>query len=517
MANIVVCCDGTWNTPDDLDAGVAAPTNVVKIYNALAEKDGEEIPQKKYYHPGVGTDGGWWNKVAGGGAGDGLDQHIKGAYHWLARNYRPEDKIFLFGFSRGAFTVRSLGGMIAKCGLLDLSDPTIGADEAWLEVDKIFLAYRNSDDSAKSLKLYNRADKSKSSAGTTPIHFIGVWDTVGALGIPDDMALLNLLDRVKDHSFHDTNLSKHVLHARHALAMDERRATFTPTFWTNLDQHPDAKQIWFPGVHSDVGGGYGIVGLSNGALLWMIEEASAVDIGLAFRPKAVQQVVPDILGMLHDSVTTVFKALKTIPRCVPNVADDAAADRFHPSARDRFKNPPIQQANFWPSRALAKGESITVDVFARERWNYAGVFLDGGCKFKFTANGQWRDASIKCGPGGTEDNNFQIGEVVQIAASGLGKVEQLYRKATGNEHADFWWTKRNEGLPWFALIGVVANGPGADSRGNPSPHREFLIGEKANLTLEAGKGGYLYAYANDAWQAYGNNTGSVSLTVTRVA
>ncbi|HLA21127.1 MAG TPA: DUF2235 domain-containing protein [Pseudolabrys sp.] len=515
MANIVVCSDGTWNTPDDLDAGVAAPTNVVKIYNALSPTDKAGDEQKKYYHPGVGTDGGWWNKVAGGGAGDGLDQHIKGAYHWLARNYRPKDKIFLFGFSRGAFTVRSLGGMIARCGLLDLSADTLTPDKIWDAVDLAFDCYRKRAVTPTLAKMafHNRTGKVPP-GGTTDIHFIGVWDTVGALGIPDDMALLNLLDNPKRHSFHDAALSKSVKHGRHAVAMDERRATFTPTFWTNVDGR-DVKQIWFPGVHSDVGGGYGRVGLSDGALAWMIDEATTT--GLEFRPGAIAQIVPDVLGMLHDSVTSVFKALKTNPRCVPNVADPAFAGRFHSSAIDRFKNPPIQQANFWPSRILAKNESVTVDVFAREHWNYGGVFLDGGGKYKFTATGQWRDASIKCGPDGTDDNNFQIGEVVQLAASALGTVESLYRKATGNQQADFWWTKRVEDKPWFALIGVIANGEGADGSGNPIPHTTFLIGQGHEFKVPADQGGYLYCFANDAWQAYGNNSGSVSLTVKRTA
>ncbi|MGZ9106339.1 MAG: phospholipase effector Tle1 domain-containing protein, partial [Rhodoplanes sp.] len=116
MANLVVCCDGTWNTPDDTDGGMPAPTNVRRLFNALADKDDSGTAQKKYYHPGVGTSGRWWKRIAGGGGGAGLADNVKSAYQWLAYNYRPGDNIFLFGFSRGAFTVRSLSGMIDCCG-----------------------------------------------------------------------------------------------------------------------------------------------------------------------------------------------------------------------------------------------------------------------------------------------------------------------------------------------------------------------------------------------------------------
>jgi hypothetical protein len=349
---------------------------------------------------------------------------------------------------------------------------------------------------------------------STKIHFIGVWDTVGALGIPADMAFLKLLDNIEDHSFHDTNLSANVLNARHAVAIDEHRQTFTPTFWTNVGNRPTVKQVWFPGCHSDVGGGYAQVGLSDGALKWMMDEAAAL--GLNFRPTANAQIKPDYHGVLHDSLTGVFTVLKSCPRDVPDLAEQPASSQFDKSALDRFADPPIQQANYWTTANLKMGESKTFDVFARERWNVTGLFLTTG-SYEFAASGQWLDASIKCGPDGTDDHNFQIGEVAQMAGSLLGKAETLFRTVTGNQQADFWWTKRVEEMAWFALVGVVANGVGADDKGNPLPHTTFLIGSTAKLDVTAAEAGYLYCFANDAWQAYGNNSGSVSLTVKRTA
>jgi uncharacterized protein (DUF2235 family) len=136
MRNLVVCCDGTWNTPDQRHDGVPVPTNVVRLYNAVAEQDGEGNLQLSYYHTGVGTEGSWWQRIAGGSFGEGLGKNIQSAYKWLGVNYLPGDRIFLFGFSRGAYTVRSLGGMIASCGLLDLSQ--VGHGEVW---DRVGTAY----------------------------------------------------------------------------------------------------------------------------------------------------------------------------------------------------------------------------------------------------------------------------------------------------------------------------------------------------------------------------------------
>jgi uncharacterized protein (DUF2235 family) len=519
MANLIVCSDGTWNTPDDMKNGVPTPTNVWKIHNALADLDATKTAQKKYYHPGVGTDGSWWNKLVGGGTGEGLNRNIKSAYHWLAKTYRRRDKIYLFGFSRGAYTVRCLGGMIVKCGLLDLSDPALTPVEAWERVDLAFKCYREKSKpnsftaDFEKLPFHNRANASDSPAGTTKIHFIGVWDTVGALGIPDDMALLNLIDNLKDHTFADAELSDSVLNARHAIAIDEQRQSFTPTFWTNTENRNTVKQVWFPGVHSDVGGGYAQVGLSDGALKWMVDEASKL--GLRFRPGVGAQLKPDSGGILHDSWSGIFKALKACPRNVPNLEGAAAKIQFHPSALRRFKNPPIQQGAYWRTVNLRVGASKEFDIFASQQWNATGLFLAEGGTYEMSASGEWLDSHIKCGPGGTNDGKFYVGEVAQMASSALGMAETLFRKATGNQQADFWWTKRIEDIPWFALVGVVANGSGADEQGNPKPHTTFKIGDSTKHTVKLGEAGYLYCFANDAWQAYRNNSGSVTLTVKR--
>ena len=256
MRNLVVCCDGTWNTPEQRDEGVPVPTNVVRLYNAVAERDAAGEEQLRYYHPGVGSEGNWWERLAGGSAGVGLTRNVLSAYRWLGTTYRDDgggDRLFLYGFSRGAYTVRSLAGMIGQCGLLDLTG--LDEREVWKRVERAFKeGYRKrraAADWAGDWHFHGGGP------GTTfPIHFIGVWDTVGALGIPDDLTLLNLLDDPKKYAFHATDLGDGVVHARHALALDEMRGSFSPTLWTDVAPSRDVKQVWFPGVHADVGGSY---------------------------------------------------------------------------------------------------------------------------------------------------------------------------------------------------------------------------------------------------------------------
>jgi hypothetical protein len=513
MANVIVCCDGTWNTADERDGGVPCPTNVAKISNALADADGQGIPQKKYYHSGVGADGSVLAKFAGGAVGDGLDKNIKSAYGWLCQSYHTGDNIYIFGFSRGAYTARYVAGMICSYGLADLSAPGLHDEEIWKIVDRVFDADKNRSkpNTLSDVKFFNTS-QGQSPEGTTPVYFLGVWDTVGALGIPSDMAVLSLLDSLKPHQFQNTKLSDKVRHARHAVAMDERRQSFTPTFWTDLDRHPDVKQIWFAGVHSDVGGGYVQTGLSDIALKWMIEEAAAE--GLNFRTNILHQLAPDPRGTLHDSCTGVFAALRTLPRCVPRVTDiQPEASAFHPSVVDRWSNPPIEQSPYWATNVLPPGGKITVDIFALPHWNETAVYLEKGVEYAFEAAGQWMDGSVKCDPSGPTDGQFQIGEIAQTAGSALGQAEKLYQKLSHNTQADFWWTKRVEAYNWFALVGVIANGFGTDADGNPTPHETFLIGKGASYVPKVS--GYLYCFANDAWQTYGNNRGSVSLTIQR--
>ncbi|MCB1832026.1 MAG: DUF2235 domain-containing protein, partial [Geminicoccaceae bacterium] len=479
MANICVFCDGTWQTDEDEENGVLTVSNVAKMRNSLAHEDTAGEAQKRYYHPGVGTGGGRLSRLIGGGFGVGLQDNVKSAYKWLSVTYEPGDRIHLFGFSRGAYTVRSLGGMISACGLLDLRG--MGDDDAgaWPRVDAVFETYRRRPVDAAILAdcRFHNCDASRNPAKTTPIHFLGVWDTVGALGIPNHLGFLNLLDDPGSYAFHDTELSDIVRHARHAMAIDEERESFTPTLWTGHGPGTDIRQVWFAGAHGDTGGGYplGESGLSDVALLWMIEEAQAC--GLSFNENKLRQIRADPLGPRHNPVTGVFKAMPTRPRSIPAVHDPQNRSKFHTSVLERRNNTPISDQDYFHSYSLEPNDKRTVSIYAREPWNATGLHVRKGERYRMSAIGEWIDGSIKCSARGTDDGDFYAGEMAQMAASVLGWGEQLFKRFSGNRTADFWYTKRVETSPWFALMGAIANGRGADPDGNPSPHQIFEIGD----------------------------------------
>jgi uncharacterized protein (DUF2235 family) len=270
---IVLCADGTWNTPHG-PAEMPNDTNVRKLFLLLNDNDA----QLKYYDSGVGTDGTPFEHFFGGTMGDGLFQKAQDGYAFLAYVWDPGDEIYLFGFSRGAYTARSLGGMIAGFGV-----PTRNLDNQ--TVRSIFNAYRTTGPATRAAM---KAQLAQQYAMTdVNLRMVGVWDTVGALGIPGQ--LFSDFDQAK-YGFLDTTLSSKVQSAYHAISLDERRAPFMPTLWTNADGSPRANdaqvtQVWFPGVHCDVGGSYAEEELSNITLRWMIDNATAC--GLEFDETAI--------------------------------------------------------------------------------------------------------------------------------------------------------------------------------------------------------------------------------------
>ena len=246
MKNLIICTDGTWNTPKQEDRGVPSATNVWKIYDAI---DDSAPNIEKYYDPGVGT-GGFLDKITGGVMGAGLNQNIIQAYQFLSAYYEGGDKIYAFGFSRGAFTIRSLIGLVGGYGIPKNSK----------DCETVFKCYR-----AKT-KCQIECQK------VEEIEFLGVWDTVGALGIP--IGLIRGILGNKKYEFYDTELNDKVKYAFHAIAIDEKRRPFEPTLWTNTEllEKTTVEQKWFAGVHCNIGGGYADTGLSDIALAWMVDK-----------------------------------------------------------------------------------------------------------------------------------------------------------------------------------------------------------------------------------------------------
>ena len=514
MKRLIVCCDGTWNNPEQEDNGISSSTNVVKIYNAIADQDANAVKQLKYYHPGVGgEDSGPIDSMLGGAIGLGISRHIRSAYHWLGSNYEEGDEIYLFGFSRGAFTARSLGGMLSQ-GLLDLH--YITSDMSWARVKKAYNeGYRvegaTLDDWAESdWTFFNQK-------GKTTIHFIGVWETVGALGVPDDLEIFNYFDNKKKWEFHNTSLDSNVKHARHAMALDEIRSSFCVARWENAAQHDDAIELWFPGVHSDIGGGYTECDLSNGALKWMMSESGQV--GLGFRDNIEQTIKDDPLGVMHNSHKGIFAKLRSRPRNIPAVISKNH-HQFHESSIKRQKASPIGYPLYHPTQILDIRESVTVDVYADTRWNVTNIYLPKDHTFTFSAAGKWKDSKDVCDWRGTEDGILTVGDLARASSSFLGKFEKMFEKLAKNQSMDFLGTKRVENLNWFTMIGAIANDTGVagavNNDGSPVPHEYIDLSEHHTIPLTITNPGYLYCFPNDVWSLYGNNHGSVQLTITRV-
>lgn len=490
--NLVVCCDGTWNDPGDEDDGVPAPTNVFRLFNAV-DVHSTDPPQSTRYQAGVGT-GGLLDRLAGGAMGFGLGHDIRDCYYWLADKYRPGDRIFLFGFSRGAFTARCLAGMICRFGIARPRRTRALGDL----VQEIYgRGYRDGETLPRGFFFPN----------SRKVHFLGVWDTVGALGVPDDKVLLQWLDNPARYRFHDTALSPNVAHARHAVAIDERRGSFSPTLWDpeSSRKHPDVLELWFPGVHADVGGGYKETGLADGALAWMMDEAA--EHGLRYRTGAADGLSPDPGDVLHDSRQGIMKVLVTAPRAIPPLASGEA---FHPSVEKRRTAPLLDRVPYLPERSCDEGP-VEFDVYARHTWNWTGVYLQAGTTYVFEARGQWFDADVPAGPEGAGDGTFHFGELAHLVGNIAGRLEKWWKSWPGREGADFFGSRRVEHADWLELVGAIADGGNPLPDGTHDTAHSFRIG--AGCTIRPERGGYLYCFANDAWGFYGNNRGYVTVTI----
>lgn len=299
---IIVCCDGTWNEPEEATENPddkSEPTNVLKLVRAVRPIDTKGVSQVVYYDEGVGT-AGLWDKYAGGGLGLGLSAHVKRAYRFVANNYTEGDEIFLFGFSRGAYTARSLAGFIGAVGLLNKQQMRF-LPEAY-ELYRTRPAKREASKFGPIIHGLNPAPR-----GPVPLKFVGVWDTVGALGAPTPF-LKKLSGRYV--RFHDTKLGKNIENAFHAVAIDECRRPFQPDLWTgDVGDDQIVYQVWFSGVHTNIGGGYENRVLSDLTLHWMMECAERF--GLRYRDQAeVRTPRPAEDGRVEDSFTFGYEALK---------------------------------------------------------------------------------------------------------------------------------------------------------------------------------------------------------------
>jgi uncharacterized protein (DUF2235 family) len=360
MKRLVLCCDGTWNSADQQRDGAPCPTNVVKLAYRIAKRDAG-IPQVIYYDQGVGT-GNAVDRLSGGALGQGLEDNIHDAYRFLVANYEPGDELYFFGFSRGAFTARSIVGMIRKCGIL-------GREHVQHYHDAITL-YRSDQHPDDPDPVALRKRYSLCGAEEIPVTCIGVWDTVGSLGIP--LRGLRGLTRGK-YQFHDTQLSGTVRHAYHALAVDEHRAPFEPTLWTYKPKPGQVvEQVWFCGAHSDVGGGYPEFALSDITLGWMLEKARGAGLALDRSALETHEIRASALGPMHNSKVGLYRMTPGIDRTIGIAKTDAGASS---DARDSVD----------PTQSLHE----TV----RERWDGDATYRPENVRAYFKRTGDPRGAT----------------------------------------------------------------------------------------------------------------------------
>ena len=281
---IIICCDGTWNEPDE------NPTNVTKLVRSIKPQAADGMHQVVFYDHGIGT-GDAVDKYIGGAFGYGMEQNVLDGYRFLVHNYQVGDELYFLGFSRGAFTARALVGLVHSVGLIEKDG-----------LDRLQNAYQYYRTAPEKRPASQYDDNYK-----PDIQMVGVFDTVGALGAPT--RLLGKLTRPWV-GFYNTHISPLVKHAYHALALDERRGPFAPDLWTgSLNPDQVMEQCWFAGAHADIGGGYQQCGLSDITLLWMVNKAHSL--GLDFNQNYLESLCkPDLQMQPHNSYSFSYKILE---------------------------------------------------------------------------------------------------------------------------------------------------------------------------------------------------------------
>ena len=339
--NIILCADGTGNK-----GGYTPSSNVYKIYNAINIHD-EDNPQIRFYDNGVGTEKNKYYRGLAGAFGLGFKSNVIDLYEYLAKNYQPGDQVYLFGFSRGAATVRAFAGFIATSGLVKgknldkygLKNRVNEAFDAYKKLRRKNLQTNKKKFLAEQEKIL---DKNKSH-GIIPIRFVGVWDTVSSLGFPQkwdktgiSVFALNLffmgLDRVSDiflpHNFYNYNIKDNVQYAYQALAIDDERTSFWPKVWIEKDYTGFIEQVWFAGMHSNVGGGYNRAGMATVALEWMMLKSGAQ--GLVFNKDTLENTHEnaDVHGRMYNSRDGFAIYYRYHPREIEKVCKDKLNDKI---------------------------------------------------------------------------------------------------------------------------------------------------------------------------------------------
>jgi hypothetical protein len=475
MKRLVVCCDGTWQRLES-----PFPTNVERIAQAVKSQASDGFPQIIYYHEGIGT----WDKIdklLGGAFGIGIDQHIQMAYLFLALNYDPGDEVYFFGFSRGAYTVRSLAGMLSRCGLV--------TEQNIRQIPAAYKLYRRPRDLTAQQQQEIESFRANHCV-SCEVRLLGCFDTVGALGVPNRIPWLPIDKIFNDRlRFHDTTISGIVRHAVQACAIDERRKSFevTPMMRNWSVSNQSVEQMWFIGDHGCIGGGDPEkVLLSNITLHWMIARIKGLGLGLELDFSAqLDAGESDYSKEFLPDVGFVFRLTGLINRAI-----DPQEDAIHESTLNRFlqdaEYQPVtlvkglqDQADFRQLNPLKSGQSKSFVVDAAKLWNPSGIALERGRVYDVNVEGDqtWKDWCIP-----TDADGY-----------------------TREALRPFEFLKRVPDQNWLKLIGAI----GRDGR------TPIIIGS-GMTNFSPSKSGELLCFANDLAWMYWNNCGSIRVTVTRI-
>jgi uncharacterized protein (DUF2235 family) len=321
MKRLIICADGTWNFRDQQDDSKHRhATNVTKIARAILPRASDGTHQVVIYHDGVGTQKGV-DHLLGGATGEGIEGNIRDLYRSIAYNYVEGDELYFFGFSRGAYTVRTLAGFMHHFHLLQKCDDFF--------VPELFKAYEDRKDLG-AIKADPKFNNLHEVTACPPIKFLGVWDTVGALGAPGPLGDLINGNRF---TYHDIELNPNVQNAYHALALDEQRVPFKPSLWTRPPTWTGRlEQTWFCGVHGNVGGGYSPDGLANESLHWLVEKAESF--GLEVDSEYLKHFRPCFNSTLNDSMNALYRLLGKYHRPVGEHRQHG--EQIHQSVIDRL-------------------------------------------------------------------------------------------------------------------------------------------------------------------------------------
>ena len=404
---LILCFDGTWNAISDPNLA----TNVVKIANSVSLQDPNGVNQICYYNSGVGS-GGPIDRFMGGVFGAGLKSNVKRAIAFLALNYRTGDEIYLFGFSRGAYTARAVAGVLGVVGIpKQIRDAEMHWDR-YRRMAKLQSKQRDLDRGSKKYKklqeqieLIRKDDKRPTNyePDELKITCVGVFDTVGAYGVPSGFGLSGLphLFTYWTRGFHSRKFGSQVQVGLHAMAVDEMRRPFEPTFWLQkederLEQGQVVEQVWFPGVHSNVGGGYDNSGLSDLALAWMISRVRE-HTGLHFdEDELLEQVWPCTAGTLYLSSKGGWfsRARSVLPAAVGGTASGSTGKAGTANSKRRLR---VNEGVHWSVQDRVALDGTPVDGVGVQKYAPGNLKADkysvpSDLEIKLCSPGRkWRD------------------------------------------------------------------------------------------------------------------------------